>query len=583
MTAPAPKTPETEGMPSHEPSPDIEAAGLDLSPRSPYSASLGGVGELPQIMSSSMSTATADSCLDAFDQEETGIDNAMDMMSLAVAGNRGGNGTGTQVIGRAGRLSTATSEDSPPQLQADSEQSPIEQLSWKTFAQSYANGLFDPNKIPNPPRQTASPVHPASSHSSPGRSYVHYTHAHPASFGSASASVSASAGAASNSSASQYATSSKTDSSGGSNTTMTSTSSAPVSIASSTMPSSAPIKTPFNNSIGARPKAFELENLPTRPASAESTRAARPDNLNLPSYSLAAATVRMASTNLRQSDFAPLGMPSPERELLDPLASVMSGESASTLKDSASSDPGSSRYALSRSMSSAVGVTRDPAHLPTIQASPAGTPYEHPNQQSLHPNQQIQLPRTLSNPKGGGIVSSRIPPASAPLEKTIEAESTTDYFGYAASANALLDSEPDSQTSSSTVTSGPTPQGQTKTPDARDFRKLLPVEDEIQLPPMMTNPSEMGAMYEKLGWLPAPFTPHEAARRKALYRFNILHTAPDVNFDRIAHMAKLVFSTKIVAIVLIDGETQWYKTESGLGASESTRVSSFCSHTLLLK
>jgi hypothetical protein len=294
------------------------------------------------------------------------------------------------------------------------------------------------------------------------------------------------------------------------------------------MPSSAPIKTPFNNSIGARPKAFELENLPTRPASAESARAARPDTLNLSSYSLAAASVRLASTNLRQSDFAPLGMPSPERELLDPLASVMSGESASTLKDSASSDPGSSRYALSRSMSSAIGVTRDPAHLPTIQASPAGTPYEHPDQQS-------QLPRRLSNPKGGGIVSSKIPPASAPLEKTIEAESTTDYFGAAASASAMLDSDPDSQTSSSTVTGGPTPQGQTKMPDPRDFRKLLPVEDEIQLPPMMTNPSEMGAMYEKLGWLPAPFTPHEAARRKALYRFNILHTAPDVNFDRIAH------------------------------------------------
>ena len=35
-------------------------------------------------------------------------------------------------------------------------------------------------------------------------------------------------------------------------------------------------------------------------------------------------------------------------------------------------------------------------------------------------------------------------------------------------------------------------------------------------------------------------------------RFNILHTAPDPNFDRIAYLAKLVFSTKIATISLID-------------------------------
>ena len=36
-------------------------------------------------------------------------------------------------------------------------------------------------------------------------------------------------------------------------------------------------------------------------------------------------------------------------------------------------------------------------------------------------------------------------------------------------------------------------------------------------------------------------------------RFNIWNTGHDVNFDRIAHLVKLVFNTRIVVIALIDG------------------------------
>lgn len=93
----------------------------------------------------------------------------------------------------------------------------------------------------------------------------------------------------------------------------------------------------------------------------------------------------------------------------------------------------------------------------------------------------------------------------------------------------------------------------------------------------------MRSLYEKYGYLPAPLPPHEAARRKALSRFNILYTAADVNFDRIAHMAKLVFGTKIVIINLVDGEVGWHKSESGLGAQESKRATGFCAHSILVE
>ena len=37
-----------------------------------------------------------------------------------------------------------------------------------------------------------------------------------------------------------------------------------------------------------------------------------------------------------------------------------------------------------------------------------------------------------------------------------------------------------------------------------------------------------------------------------LSRFNILHSSPDMNFDRIAYLTKLVFSMKIVVVSLVD-------------------------------
>ncbi|KAG9010965.1 His Kinase A domain containing protein [Tulasnella sp. JGI-2019a] len=91
--------------------------------------------------------------------------------------------------------------------------------------------------------------------------------------------------------------------------------------------------------------------------------------------------------------------------------------------------------------------------------------------------------------------------------------------------------------------------------------------------------SEMS--FAKLGYLEAPLPPDERARRQALHKFSALYTARDVNFDRIAHLAKLVFHTKVVVIALIDGKNQWHKSETGLGIAETDRAISLCAHTIL--
>jgi hypothetical protein len=100
--------------------------------------------------------------------------------------------------------------------------------------------------------------------------------------------------------------------------------------------------------------------------------------------------------------------------------------------------------------------------------------------------------------------------------------------------------------------------------------------------PLVHHPHELRPFFEKYGFLPAPMPPREAERRKALYNFNILHTAGDLNFDRIVHMVKLVFNTRIVFLSLIDSDVQWYKSQTGFGGTQSARTTGFCGHTLLV-
>ncbi|KAL5526390.1 hypothetical protein ACEPAF_8113 [Sanghuangporus sanghuang] len=87
--------------------------------------------------------------------------------------------------------------------------------------------------------------------------------------------------------------------------------------------------------------------------------------------------------------------------------------------------------------------------------------------------------------------------------------------------------------------------------------------------------------YLDKGYLVPPFPRDEAERRRALRKFNIVHTMPDVNFDRIAYLTKLVFSTKIVVVSLIDEDEEWFKMESGMGMQTLPRDISFSAHAIL--
>ncbi|TXT08917.1 hypothetical protein VHUM_02391 [Vanrija humicola] len=99
--------------------------------------------------------------------------------------------------------------------------------------------------------------------------------------------------------------------------------------------------------------------------------------------------------------------------------------------------------------------------------------------------------------------------------------------------------------------------------------------------PTVVQPSELGQFFDEYGFLPAPEPPNEKERLKALYSYNIWHTAGDPNFDRIVHMAKLVFNTRLVLLNFIDSDTQWLKSQTAFARPERARNQTMSAHAIL--
>lgn len=96
--------------------------------------------------------------------------------------------------------------------------------------------------------------------------------------------------------------------------------------------------------------------------------------------------------------------------------------------------------------------------------------------------------------------------------------------------------------------------------------------------------------YTQSGYLPALNPPDEAQRRTALARYGPPKITGDPNFDRIGHLVRLVFDSKIVLISLVGADEQVFQTAVGGGAEYSqvtlqtiagSRHCSFCAHAIL--
>lgn len=73
----------------------------------------------------------------------------------------------------------------------------------------------------------------------------------------------------------------------------------------------------------------------------------------------------------------------------------------------------------------------------------------------------------------------------------------------------------------------------------------------------------------------------EGARLAALYRYDILDTPQERDFDDIAQMAAEICGTPIAVVNLVADGRQWFKAEVGLGVRSTPLESSFCAHAIL--
>jgi len=73
---------------------------------------------------------------------------------------------------------------------------------------------------------------------------------------------------------------------------------------------------------------------------------------------------------------------------------------------------------------------------------------------------------------------------------------------------------------------------------------------------------------------------HEAARLRALERFEVLDTKPEPKFDRIVDMASRLLDAPISLISLVDGKRQWFKARIGFDIPETPRSIAFCAHAI---
>ena len=74
----------------------------------------------------------------------------------------------------------------------------------------------------------------------------------------------------------------------------------------------------------------------------------------------------------------------------------------------------------------------------------------------------------------------------------------------------------------------------------------------------------------------------ESDRIKALYRYQILDTPAEGNFDRITLLASKIFNVPIAIVSLVDQDRIWFKSSQGLGdIQEIEKAPGLCASAIL--
>jgi diguanylate cyclase (GGDEF)-like protein len=74
--------------------------------------------------------------------------------------------------------------------------------------------------------------------------------------------------------------------------------------------------------------------------------------------------------------------------------------------------------------------------------------------------------------------------------------------------------------------------------------------------------------------------PGEFGRLARLRRYDLLDTAPESPFDRIAGLVRSVLDVPMAAVSLVDEHRQWFRSHDGFDNTETTHQIAFCSHAI---
>jgi signal transduction histidine kinase len=79
----------------------------------------------------------------------------------------------------------------------------------------------------------------------------------------------------------------------------------------------------------------------------------------------------------------------------------------------------------------------------------------------------------------------------------------------------------------------------------------------------------------------APLPRNERRRLKALRRYQVLDTPPEMRYEDLTLLAAGICRTPIAAISLVDEDRQWFKSIVGLEVQQTSRDVAFCAHAIL--
>jgi diguanylate cyclase (GGDEF)-like protein len=78
-----------------------------------------------------------------------------------------------------------------------------------------------------------------------------------------------------------------------------------------------------------------------------------------------------------------------------------------------------------------------------------------------------------------------------------------------------------------------------------------------------------------------PVPENERDRLRSLYKYDVLDTPPNDNFDRLTEIAERDLGVSVAAITFVDEDRQFVKSCAGASGGDSPRDESYCSYTIL--